>query len=66
MGMTRMIADWIDNKMDEAYDEPNTRKGMAKAALAGAVDGYVYAAAIAYIPVLIACYVYKAKLDKKA
>ena len=31
MNITRKLIEWVDNKMDEAYDEDNTRKAYAKA-----------------------------------
>lgn len=65
MNVMRGVIDWIDNKMEEAYEEEDERKAYGKAALSGAVEGFCDAAIIMYIPVVIACYVYQAKLAKK-
>lgn len=65
MGIMRGIIEWCDNKMDEAFEEDNERKAYGKAAASGAVEGFCDAAIIMYVPVLIACWVYQAKLAKK-
>lgn len=64
MGITRGIIDWIDKKFAEAIDEDDERKGMQKAALSGAVEGYLDAAVLMYPVVVLACYVYQSKLKK--
>lgn len=65
MGIMRNIINWCDNKLEEALEETDGRKAYNKAFMSGAVEGACDAAVIMYVPVLIACYVYKAKLDKK-
>lgn len=65
MGIMRNIINWCDNKLEEALEETDERKSYNKAFMSGAVEGACDAAIIMYVPVLIACYVYKAKLDKK-
>ena len=65
MGIMRGIIEWCDNKMEEAFEEDNERKAYGKAAASGAVEGFCDAAIIMYVPVLIACWVYQAKLAKK-
>ena len=65
MGIMRSIIDWCDNKLEEALEETNERKAYRKAIVSGALEGACDAAVIMYVPVLIACYVYKAQLDKK-
>ena len=65
MGVTRALINWCDTKFDEALREENDRKADTKAFVSGAVEGFADAAILMYIPVLVACYVYKAKLDKK-
>lgn len=65
MGVMRAIIEWCDNKLGEAIEETDERKAYGKAAASGAVEGFCDAAIIMYVPVLIACYVYQAKLAKK-
>lgn len=65
MGVTRKIINWCDNKFNDALDERDDRKAGVKAFASGFVEGCVDAAVIMYIPVVIACYVYQAKLNKK-
>ena len=65
MGVMRSIIEWCDNKLDQAFEETDERKAYGKATMSGFVEGACDAAVILYVPVLIACYVYKAKLDKK-
>ena len=61
----RGIIEWCDKKMEEAFDEENERKAFGKAAASGAVEGFCDAAILMYVPVVIACWVYQAKLAKK-
>jgi hypothetical protein len=65
MGIMRNIIEWCDNKMNQAYEEDDERRAYGKAFLSGAVEGACDAAVLMYVPVLIACYVYKAKLEKQ-
>ena len=65
MRVARTLINWCDNKFNEALNEKDDRKGNAKAFLSGAVEGFVDAAIIMYIPVTIACYIWKAKATKK-
>lgn len=44
--MVRQILEWSDKKFDEALLEENEKKGMAKAALSGAVEGFIDGVAI--------------------
>jgi hypothetical protein len=61
----RSIIEWCDNKLEEAIDEVDERKGMRKAAASGAVEGFCDAAIVMYVPVVIACWIYQSKLNKK-
>lgn len=65
MGVMRSIVNWCDNKFNEAIEETDERVAYRKAFVSGALEGACDAAVIMYVPVLIACYIYKAKLDKK-
>lgn len=44
--MVRKILEWSDKKFDEALLEENEKKGIAKAALSGAVEGFIDGVAI--------------------
>jgi hypothetical protein len=61
----RDIVKWCDKKMEEAFDEKDERKAYEKAIASGAVEGFCNAAIIMYVPVLVACYVWKHKASKK-
>ena len=65
MGIARSLINWCDNKFEEAIREPDERKAGNKAFASGAVEGFMDAAILLYVPVVIACYVYQAKLNKK-
>ena len=65
MAVTRALIDWCDEKFKEALHEEDERKANTKAFVSGCVEGFMDAAVMMYIPVLIACYVYKAKASKK-
>lgn len=65
MGITRKLIDWCDKQFNDALDEVDDRKATHKAMSSGFVEGLVDGAVVMYIPVLIACFVYKHKLDKK-
>lgn len=65
MGVTRAMINWCDRKFGESLHEEDDRKANTKAFVSGAVEGFMDAAIVMYVPVLIACYVYKGKLDKK-
>lgn len=63
-GLTRTLIDWCDTKFEETLHEEDDRKATRKAILSGAVEGFMDAAILMYVPVVISCYVYKAKLKK--
>lgn len=65
MGIARNLINWCDNKFDEALHEKDDHKAAAKASVSGFVEGVMDAAVVMYIPVLIACWVYKNKAEKK-
>lgn len=65
MGITRALINWCDKTFGESFTEPDERKAMRKASASGFVEGLVDGAVIMYVPVLIACCVYKHKLEKK-
>lgn len=61
----RSIINWCDNKMEEAFEEVDDRKGMNKCAASGFVEGLCDGAILMYVPLVVACFVYQAKLNKK-
>ena len=65
MGVVRGLINWCDNKFNEALHEEDDRKAAGKASASGFVEGFMDAAVVMYIPVLIACIVYKNKAEKK-
>ena len=65
LNVTRKLIDWCDTKFEEALHEEDDRKAARKACLSGAVEGFVDGAGLMYVPLVIGCYVYKAKLKKK-
>ena len=65
LNVTRKLIDWCDTKFDEALHEEDDRKAARKAAASGAVEGFVDGAVLMYVPLVIGCYIYKAKLKKK-
>lgn len=65
MGVTRKLIEWCDTKFNEALEEEDERKAYGKAITSGAVEGFMDAAVIMYIPVLIACYIWQGKANKK-
>lgn len=65
MGITRKLLNWCDTKFVEAILEEDDRKRAAKAFAGGAVEGFIDAAIVMYVPVLVACYVFSGKLNKK-
>ena len=64
MSITRQVLKWCDKTFEEALCEEDDRKGMRKAFASGAVEGVIDGAIIMYIPMLIACYVWKSKAEK--
>lgn len=65
MGITRKLINWCDVKFEESLHEEDVRNGAKKAFISGAVEGLMDAAVIMYIPVTIACYIWKGKALKK-
>lgn len=65
MGVARSLINWCDTKFNEALHEEDDRKAGKKAFASGAVEGFVDAAIVMYVPVLIACYVWHYKANKK-
>lgn len=65
MGVMRSIVEWCDKKMEAACTETDERKAYNKAFASGFVEGACDAAVVLYVPLLIACYVWKAKATKK-
>ena len=65
MRVARTLINWCDKTLKEALNEQDDRKGNAKAFLSGAVEGFVDAAIVLYIPVTVACYIWKTKATKK-
>lgn len=61
----RGIIDWCDKKYKESFEETDDRKSMKKAALSGFVEGLGDGAIIMYVPLVIACFIYQAKLKDK-
>lgn len=65
MGVARSLINWCDTKFNEALHEEDDRKAGKKAFASGAVEGFMDAAIVMYVPVLIACYVWQYKANKK-
>lgn len=65
MGIARQVLKWCDDTFVESLREPDDKKAMRKASASGFVEGIIDGAVIMYPFVLIACCVYKNKLDKK-
>lgn len=61
----RSIIEWCDKKFEESLEEVDERKSTKKAALSGFVEGLGDGAVIMYVPLVIACFVYQAKLKDK-
>lgn len=61
----RKIIEWCDEKFEESLEELDDRKSMKKAALSGFVEGLGDGAIIMYVPLVIACFIYQAKLKDK-
>lgn len=59
--VTRKLIDWCDTKFDESIREDSGRKAF----MSGAVEGFMDAAIVMYVPVTIACYIWQAKATKK-
>lgn len=65
MGIARGLINWCDNKFKEALHEEDDRTAGRKAFASGAVEGFMDAAIVMYIPVVIACYIWQHKAEKK-
>ena len=65
MGVARGLIKWCDKTFKDALHEEDERKAYGKAFASGAVEGIMDAAIVMYIPVLIACCVWKDKANKK-
>ena len=61
--MVRQILKWRDKKFEE-LDETNDKYAYAKAFGLGAIEGWIDASVLMYVPVLIACYYWKSKSKK--
>ena len=62
--IVKRLLDWNEEKIDE-IDVTEDKHPYLKAWGHGAIDGFVDAAVIWYIPVLIAAYYWKHKAEKK-
>ena len=65
MNVTRVLINWCDKRFNDALDEEDERKANVKAFTSGAVEGFMDAAIVWFVPVLISCFVYKHKAAKK-
>lgn len=65
MSVARALINWCDTKFNEALHEEDDHKADRKAFASGVVEGFVDAAIVMYVPVLIACYYYKNKAAGK-
>ena len=65
MRVTRRLINWCDTKFNEAVHEENDRKANVKAFTSGAVEGFMDAAIVLYVPVVIMCHYYMNKAAKK-
>lgn len=59
--VTRKLINWCDTKFDEAVREDSGHKAF----MSGAVEGAMDAAIIMYVPVTIACYIWRHEATKK-
>lgn len=41
MGIIRNIIDWVDSKMDEAFEEEDPKKALRKTCASGFVEGFM-------------------------
>ena len=57
MRVAKTLVNWCDKTYEEAVNEPNPRKSGVKAFASGAVEGFIDAAIVMYIPVVIMAYV---------
>lgn len=65
MGVTRKLLNWCDTTFNEALHEEDGKKAYNKSFASGAVEGFMDAAIMMYVPVVIACYIWKMKATKK-
>lgn len=63
-GLASRILDWSNDKFDE-IDVSKDKHPYLKAFGCGAIEGFIDAAVVMYIPVLIAAYYWKHKATKK-
>ena len=61
----RSIIGWCDKKFEESLEEVDERKSTRKTVLSGFVEGLGDGAIIMYVPLVIACFIYQAKLKDK-
>lgn len=61
MGVTRRLIDWCDKKYNEAIREDDGRKAFAS----GAVEGFMDAAIVLYVPIAICCALWRHEAMKK-
>ena len=59
MGVARALINWCDAKFKEALNEEDNRKANVKVFASGTVEGFIDAAIVMYVPVLITCLYYK-------
>ena len=64
MGVTRKLINWCDNKFEEALYEEDNREAGKKAFVSGFVEGFADAAIVLYVPVVIACSIWRYKATK--
>ena len=62
--IVKKVLDWNEEKIDE-IDVTEDKHPYLKAFGHGAIDGFVDAAVLMYIPVLIAAYYWKRKAEQK-
>lgn len=60
-GLSRNILNWCDKKFEEGCEEDNLKK----VNVSGFVEGLVDGAVLMYVPLVIACFIWKKKATKK-
>lgn len=61
MEVTKRLIKWCDKKYTEAIDDNNGRKAF----VSGAVEGFMDAAIVLYIPMTILCAIWRHEANKK-
>lgn len=58
------VLDWTDDKMNQ-LDPETDKHAYAKSFGLGCIDGFIDSAVIWYLPLIVLCYYWKGKAEKK-